>query len=218
MPCCNTPYTSVYSSFCAVNAVIPHTTQNGVQGFTGSFPAIDPFNRQQYQTGTGGYNTAIATPERIAAPGHPPAHTRYKRHTGRCTGQRSRPIIIRYIMAQQCACYRPMPNSAADRRPCQPGGVSSHRLRVRWQVLRPAHLLRGQRLHLYEVSPAAVSLLPTPGGLQSGTGSAVRAGILAPCTRRGSPATGARRAARNHWRLAPQLFSGFRPIANKGEK
>ena len=29
---------------------------------------------------------------------------------------------------------------------------------------------------------------------------------------------GARRAARNHWRLAPHLFSGFRPIANKGEQ
>lgn len=36
-----------------------------------------------------------------------------------------------------------------------------------------------------------------PGGLQSGTGSAVRAHRLAPYTRRGSPAAGARRAARN---------------------
>lgn len=36
--------------------------------------------------------------------------------------------------------------------------------------------------------------------------------------RRGSPAAGARRAARNHWRLAPQLFSGFRPIANRGQQ
>lgn len=25
-------------------------------------------------------------------------------------------------------------------------------------------------------------------------------------------------AARNHWRLSPQLFSGFRPITNKGEQ
>ena len=57
---------------------------------------------------------------------------------------------------------------------------------------------RGQRLHLYEVSPAAVSMLPTSGGLQSGTGSAVRAGTLAPYTRRSSPAGAAQRAARNH--------------------
>ena len=67
----------------------------------------------------------------------------------------------------------------------------------RWQVLHPAHLLSGQRLHLYRVSPAAVSMLPTPGGWRSGTGSAVKAGILAPSTQRGSPAAGARRAARN---------------------
>ena len=36
--------------------------------------------------------------------------------------------------------------------------------------------------------------------------------------RRGSPAAGARLAARNHWRLSPQLFSGFRPIANRGQQ
>lgn len=45
-----------------------------------------------------------------------------------------------------------------------------------------------------------------------------RDGILAPSTRRGSPAAGERRAARNHWRLPPQLFSGCRPIANKGKQ
>ena len=27
-----------------------------------------------------------------------------------------------------------------------------------------------------------------------------------------------RRAARNHWRLSPHLFSGFRPIANRGQQ
>nr|DAJ19786.1 MAG TPA: hypothetical protein [Siphoviridae sp. cthBp9] len=31
---------------------------------------------------------------------------------------------------------------------------------------------RGQRLHLYRVSSAAVSMLPTPNGLRSVTGSA----------------------------------------------
>ena len=36
--------------------------------------------------------------------------------------------------------------------------------------------------------------------------------------RRGSPAIRARRAARNHWRLPPLIFSGFRPITNKGEQ
>ena len=55
------------------------------------------------------------------------------------------------------------------------------------------------------------------------TGSARRLSIwhrvsLTPSTRRGSPAAKARRAARNHWRLSPYLFSGFRPIANRGQQ
>ena len=37
-------------------------------------------------------------------------------------------------------------------------------------------------------------------------------------SRWGSPVAWTRRAARNHWRLSPQLFSGFRPIANKGKQ
>lgn len=41
---------------------------------------------------------------------------------------------------------------------------------------------------------------------------------LAPYTRRGIPVAWARRAARNHWRLPPQLFSGFRPIANRDQQ
>ena len=60
------------------------------------------------------------------------------------------------------------------------------------------------------VQRSAASRRPCqPGGWRSGTGSAVRAGILAPSTRRGSPAAGARRAARNHWRLSPYLFRAF---------
>lgn len=43
-------------------------------------------------------------------------------------------------------------------------------------------------------------------------------GGLAPSTRRRSPAARAQRAARNHWRLPPHLFSGFRPIANRGQQ
>ena len=56
---------------------------------------------------------------------------------GRCAGQHSRPIIIMYIRVQ---------------RPRKPGGVSS---------TDPAQLLRGQRLHLYRVSPAACNLAPS---------------------------------------------------------
>lgn len=57
-------------------------------------------------------------------------------------------------------CYGSMPDSAAYHRPCKPGGVSSYRVWIRWQVLHLEHLLRGQRLHLYRVSPAACDLAP----------------------------------------------------------
>lgn len=118
------------------------------------FLRLHQLNRHRYQTDTSGYNTICATLEHAHAPGRPPAHTRYHRHAGRCTGQHRPPIIIRYIRGFRGApCYGSMPDSAAYRRPCQPGG---------WR---------------------------------SGTGSAVRAGSLAPSTRRGSPAT---RARRNH--------------------
>lgn len=78
------------------------------------------------------------------------------------------PIIIRYIGGQRCNIPQTMPARRGQLLPSAD----------RWQVLHPECLLRGQRLHLYRVSPAA----------------------------------------RNHWRLLPHLFSGFRPIANKGEQ
>ena len=73
------------------------------------------------------------------------------------------PIIIRYIRVQRCApCYGSMPARRGQLLPCA----------NRWQVLYPAHLLRGQCLHLYRVSPAgsrcfprlALCFLPGTGG------------------------------------------------------
>lgn len=61
----------------------------------------------------------------------------------------------------------------------------------------------------YFPRPAACDLAP---GQQSG-----RTGLHSPpggAVKR----QGAQRAARNHWRLPPQLFSGFRPIANRGQQ
>lgn len=124
---------------------IPPTPQNSAQGFTVAFTAIDPFKRQQYQTGTGCYNTTCATLERIIAPGLHAAYTRYCRNA-RTLHRSAQPQII----------------------PARRGLflLSANR----WQVLHPAHLLMGQRLHLCRVSQAAVSILPTPGGNGSGTG------------------------------------------------
>lgn len=59
------------------------------------------------------------------------------------------------------SCRGSMPDSAADRRPYKPGGVSG---------TNPAHLLRGQRLHLHRVSPAACNLAPVSSqGAPAGT-------------------------------------------------
>jgi hypothetical protein len=136
------------------------------------FLRFAPFYRRKYQTDTSGYNTTCGALAHTRAR-TPCTDTRYHRHAGRCTAQRSRPIIIRYIRVQQIA------NNAS------PAGVS---------VSTCAGSAR--RLAIWHRSPVS----------------------LAPSTRCGSPAAGARRAARNHWRLPPHLFSGFRPIANRGQQ
>lgn len=86
----------------------PHckTVHRALQGL---FLRFAPFYSRRYQTDKSGYNTACATLERITAPGRSPAHTRYHRHAGRCTGQHSRPIIIRYIRVQRCSIPQTMP-------------------------------------------------------------------------------------------------------------
>lgn len=122
------PLTSVYSGFFCVHAELYRprykTAHRALQGLfrlfalfcrccMSAYPAI--LHRLCH---AGAYHNAVA----------PPAHTRYQRHAERCTGQHNRPIIIRYIRAYPC--YRSMPDSATHRRPCQPGGVNSYRLRI----------------------------------------------------------------------------------------
>jgi hypothetical protein len=86
------------------------------------FLQFTPFYHRRYQTDTSGYNTTCATLERTTAPQRLQHIPRYHCHAGHYTGQRSRPIIIRYIRGRPC--YGSMPDGAAHRRPCQPGGVS----------------------------------------------------------------------------------------------
>lgn len=103
-------------------------------------------------------------------------------------------------------CYRSMPDSATYRRPYQPGGVSCCRLWIAgkcWQRVSstdPAHPLRGHRLHLYRVSPAACNLAP--------------AGALHPAGQSGSGAAGGAEPLT----ATAVSFSGFRPIANRGQQ
>jgi hypothetical protein len=119
------------------------TVYRTLQGF---FRRFALFQRTQYSSHTSRLYTACTTLEGIPSSAAPPPMPRYHRHAGRCTGQHSRPIIIRYIRAQRCGISQTMP------------------------------------------------------------------------ARRGSPAAGARLAERNHWRLPPYPFSGFRPIANRGQQ
>lgn len=103
------PHTSVYSAFCAVHATIPQTQQNSAQGLTGAFPAIC----RVFPLLCGGVSSYTAQPAPrwsvSHTPGRPAPDTRYHRHAGRCTGQRSRPIIIMYIRAHGCSRSQTVP-------------------------------------------------------------------------------------------------------------
>lgn len=106
------PYTSVYSEFCAVHAKLYRTCRKTAhRALQRLFLRFAPFNRPQYQTGTSGYNATCATPNAVQVSATAYYNNVYK-------GARVRP------------CYGSMPDGAAYRRPCQPGGVSSYRLRI----------------------------------------------------------------------------------------
>lgn len=176
------PNASVYNVFCRVNAIIQSTPQNSAQGFTGAFPAIAP-----------------AQPPTIPDRHNEPLH--HLRHAGTHTNARTRCTDTRYhrhaemlyrsaqaayynnvykrvqgcallwIHARRCSIPQTMPARRGQLLPCAD----------RLQVLTACQQYR----------PGGVSMLPTPGGLQSGTGSAVRAGDLAPSTRRAVQQQGA---------------------------
>lgn len=147
------PHTSVYSGFYSVHAVYTtHATKQRTGLYRGIFcdctnstasntrlaqaaitsPATR-WNTSQRRNTSSAYQ--IPAPRRTL---HSSAQTAYYNNV--------------YKGAEVPACYRSMPDGAAHRRPCQPGGAVQ------------------------------------------------------------------RRAARNYWRLSPQLFSGFRPIANRGQQ
>lgn len=118
--------------------------------------------------------------------------TRYQRRAGRCTAQHNRPIQPPYYNK----VYK---------------GAAAHRLL--W--------IHARRCSISQTMPARRGLDASHARrLKIWHRSAVRAHrvSLAPSIRQGSPAAGARRAARNHWRLPPYLFSGCRPIANRGQQ
>lgn len=92
------------------------------------FLRLHPLNRPRYQTDTSGYNTTCATLERLPAPGRPAQIPDTDTTPDAVQTSTDRPIIIRYIRVRPC--YGSMPDSATYRKPCQPGGVISYRVRI----------------------------------------------------------------------------------------
>lgn len=139
------------------------TAHRSLQGL---FLRLCPLNLRKYQTDTSSYNTACATLERITAPQHLQHIPDTRHHAGRCAAQHRPPIIIMYIRG--CSIPQTMPARRGQLLPCVD----------RWQVPHPAYLLRGQRLHLYRVNPAACDLAPGqpvalhPAGQSSSRGAA----------------------------------------------
>lgn len=154
---------------CRVNAIIPPAPQNSAQGFIAAFPAIVPAqlptipDRQKrilYRLRHTGGHTRARTHS---------TDTRYHRHAG--TLYRSAQTAYYNKVYKRAGHASP----AGQLLPCADC----------WQVLTHCQQYRPG-------APAEGSASPPvqgqPGGWRSGTWSAVRAGSLAPSTRRGSPA------------------------------
>lgn len=125
------PHTSVYSAFCAIHAVYTAHAVKQRTGFYRRIPCYLPCFAVAVWRCIRLYRTVYTTLERITAPQHLQRVPDTTATPGRCTAQHSRPIIIRYIRgAAVCPCYGSVPDSVAYHRPCQPGGVSSYRVRI----------------------------------------------------------------------------------------
>lgn len=124
MPCCNTtPYKRLQHVLChlcnyTANAAKQHTWL--YSGFSYDCTSSTAYNTRPTQT-------AIIPPApcwRVSQHRRTSSACQDTTVTpGRYTGQHSRPIIIRYIRVRPCSGS--MPDAAAYRRPCQPGGLQS---------------------------------------------------------------------------------------------
>ena len=105
----------------------------------GCFLRLYPPNRPRYQTDTSGYNATCATLEHITAPQHlqrvpdtsatPDA---VQLSTAAYYNKVYKGAPLSWIHARQCSRPQTIPEAAAN----------LYRLRIRWQVLHPAHPLR----------------------------------------------------------------------------
>lgn len=124
LPCCNTaPYKRLQCLLCRPFKLYRPRYKTAHRALQTLFLQFVPFYRRRYQTGTSGYNTARATLERITAPQHLQHIPNTAATPNAVQGSTAALFIIRYIKVRPC--YGSMPDSAAYRRPCQPGGLQS---------------------------------------------------------------------------------------------
>lgn len=146
--------------------------QNSAQNFTGAFPVI--------------CRVLLLLCGRASGYAAQPARRWRAYRQAQCLRQYQIPAPRRtlYRSAQQ-PYYNKVYKSAAYRKPCQRRRGQLLPFVDHWQVLHPAHPLRGQRLHLYGVSPAACNLAPVisqgaAGGAEPLTATAVSLFRLSP--------------------------------------
>lgn len=147
------PNTSVFIVFCAVNAVY---TASAAKQCTGLYRGFFWDLSHSTAANTRPTQAAIIPPApRWSVCQRPDGLRRYKNHRhARALYRSAQPLYynkvykgapMSWIHARQCSISQTMPARRGQLLPCVD----------RWQVPHPAYLLRGQRLHLYRVNPAA---------------------------------------------------------------
>lgn len=180
---CN-PIQAFTAAFLSLMQIIPPKLQNRLHGFTGAFPLICSIPAHNTANTQAAYTPPAPRwrAQRQALHLH-----RYQIPAQRRTlcSSKQPPIIIRYIRVQRCApCYGSMPARRGQLLPYAD----------RWQVL----------IHRQQYRPGA----PAEGSASPPVQG--QPGTLHPAGQSSSRST-ARRAARNHWRLAAASLFGLSP-------
>ena len=112
-------HASIYGVFCAIHAKLYRPRRKTAhRALQWRFLRLCPLNRPLYRTGTSSYNnTGCDTLERAHAPGRPAP----------IPNTSATPYAVQVSTA---AYYNNVYKGAAHRKSCQPGGVSSYRVRI----------------------------------------------------------------------------------------
>ena len=162
-PAAYQPRASVYSVFHAVNAVYTaHAAKQRTglhSGFSCNLPcfyacylAVHPAMLYSLQ-GAGGHTDKCSTSStyQIPPPRRTPCRSAQPPYYNKVYKGSGAPLL--WIHARRCSISQTMPARRGQLLPWAD----------RWQVLHPAHLLRGSASQPVQGQPGSVSMLPTPG-------------------------------------------------------